>query len=78
VEQQRPIDVWYDGVLVGQFIADFVVKGRMLLELKVVKSLDNVHLAQCLNYLKATRFKLCLLLNFGNPKVDVKRIVNNF
>ena len=78
VEQQRPIDVWYDGVSVGQYVADLVVEGLVLVELKVVKALDDIHLAQCLNYLKATGLSLCLLLNFAHAKVDLKRIVNNF
>ena len=47
----------------------------ILVELKTVRKLDEIHLAQCLNYLKATGFKICLLLNFGNPKVEVKRII---
>jgi len=49
-----------------------------VVELKAVKALDDVHLAQCLNYLKATGLHLALLLNFGTPKLEVKRIVNAF
>jgi GxxExxY protein len=78
VEQQRSINVCYDGVTVGQFMADLVVEGVVLVELKAVKALDDIHLAQCLNYLRATDSKLCLLLNFAKAKVEVKRIVNNF
>ena len=47
----------------------------MLVELKAVKALDNIHRAQCLNYLKATGLRLCLLLNFGKPRLEIKRIV---
>lgn len=78
VQQQAPVNVWYDGVVVGQYIADIVVAGLVIIEVKAIKSFDDVHLAQCLNYLKATKLTLCLLLNFGNPKVEVKRIVNHF
>jgi GxxExxY protein len=78
VEQQRPIDIWYDGILVGQYVADLVVEGVLLVEMKVVKAIDNIHLAQCLNYLKATGYRLCLLLNFANTKVEVKRIVSSY
>jgi GxxExxY protein len=46
--------------------------------MKATKVLDEVHFAQCMNYLKATGLKVCLLLNFGKPRVDVKRIVLNF
>jgi len=46
--------------------------------LKAARSLDKIHLAQCMNYLKATGLKVCLLINFGTPKVQVKRVVNDF
>ena len=76
VEQQHDIAVHYDGVAVGDYKADLLVEGRVLIELKAVKALDEVHLAQCLNYLKATALNICLLINFGKPKVEIKRIVN--
>jgi len=78
VVQQRPIAVRYRGVVVGEYVADLLIEDLVLVELKAVKGLDDIHLAQCLNYLKATGFKLCLLLNFGEPKVEVRRIVNKF
>jgi len=78
VEQQHGITVHYDGVAVGEYAADLLVAGVLLLELKAVKDLDDVHLAQCLNYLKATNLRLCLLMNFGKPKLEVRRIANNF
>jgi GxxExxY protein len=78
VEQQRPIKVCYDGVPVGEFAADLLVADSVIVELKAVKAFDEVHMAQCLNYLKATGLKVCLLINFGNPKLDFKRIVLGF
>jgi GxxExxY protein len=51
-----------------------LVEDTLLLELKAIKQLDGVHEAQCLNYLKATGLKTCLLLNFGNPKMQIKRL----
>jgi GxxExxY protein len=75
VLQQYAIRVLYDGVDVGDYIADLLVEGSVLVELKAVKAFDDVHLAQCLNYLKATGLKVCLLINFGKPKVEIKRIV---
>lgn len=77
VEQQYEIEVQYKGVVVGRFIADLLVEKRVLVELKAVKSLDEIYFAQCLNYLKATNLNICLLINFGNPKVEFKRIVQN-
>ena len=78
VEQQYPIKVLYAGEVVGDFIADLVVEEELIIELKVAKNLENVHLAQCLNYLKATGKRLGLLINFGGNKVQIKRVVNNF
>jgi len=75
---QQPLQVFYDGILVGDYIADLIVENEIIVELKTVKNIDDSHLAQCLNYLKATNKKVGLLVNFGNGKVRVKRVVNNF
>ena len=77
VEQQRPLAVTYDGVIVGEYAADVIVEGSVILELKAVRVVDQVHVAPCLNYLKATGMRLCLLLNFGSPRVQVKRIIRD-
>jgi GxxExxY protein len=77
-EQQHAVQVHYGGVVVGDFVADLLVENEVMVELKAVKSLDEIHVAQCLNYLKATGLKVCLLFNFGQPRVEVKRIVNHF
>ena len=77
VETQHPVIVRYDGVIVGEYAADLLVEDCVLVELKAVKSFNNVHLAQCLNYLRATGMKMCLLINFGNPRMEYKRIVMN-
>jgi GxxExxY protein len=73
--QQHPINVRYGGAVVGEFVADLFVQNEILVELKTAKALDEIHLAQCLNYLKATGLHVCLLINFGNPKVEIKRVV---
>lgn len=77
VEQQHPLAVTYDGVIVGEYAADVIVEGSVILELKAVRVVDQVHVAQCLNYLKATGMRLCLLLNFGSPRLQVKRIIRD-
>jgi GxxExxY protein len=74
-EPQKEISVYYDGVLVGDYCADIVVEGIVLVELKAVKALDEIHKAQCMNYLKATRLPICLLLNFGTTRLGIKRLV---
>lgn len=78
VAQQHTIQVHYDEIVVGDFVADLLVAQNVLVELKAVKTLDNIHHAQCMNYLKATGLTVCLLINFGSPKLEVRRIVNQF
>jgi GxxExxY protein len=75
-EQQKPVHVLYDGIVVGDYFADIVVEESVIVELKAAKAFDNIHFAQCVNYLKATGMKVCLLINFGQPKVEIKRFVN--
>jgi GxxExxY protein len=73
VQQQVRLKVWYDDIVVGEFIADLIVEDIVLVELKAISGLDPVHSAVCINYLAATRLPLCLPINFGR-RVDVKRI----
>lgn len=76
VQQQHPFEVRYDGTVVGQFVADLLINECVLVELKAVKQFDDIHMAQCINYLRATNLSICLLLNFGKPRVEIKRIKN--
>jgi len=78
VQQQYGITVYYDGIAVGEYAADLFVEGVLLVELKAVKEFDDIHMAQCLNYLRATKLRLCLLMNFGKPKLEVRRIANSY
>ena len=75
VQQQVPLDVLYDGIIVGQYVADLIVEGCVLIELKAIKACDEVHAAQCINYLAATGLPICLLINFSK-RVEVKRFLN--
>ena len=78
VDQQIAIQVRYDGEIVADFYADLMVEHSLLVELKAVKALDQVHKAQCINYFKATGLEVCLLINFGNPKIEYHRLTNSF
>ncbi len=78
VDQQKAIQIAYDGAIVGDYIADILVEGNLLVEVKAVKALDEIHMAQYMNYLKATGMRLCMLLNFGKPRLEIKRIVRDF
>jgi GxxExxY protein len=75
VSQQHPVVVRYNGIVVGEYAVDLLVEDIVLIELKIAKAIDEIHRAQCLNYLKATGLHLCLLLNFGEPRLEIKRIV---
>ena len=75
VEAQRPFAVVYDGVVVGEYRADLVIGGRVIVEVKAVRAIDPVHHAQLLNYLKASRLHVGLILNFGTPRLGIKRLV---
>ena len=78
VAQQWQIHVRYDGVVVGDYVADLLVENAVIVEVKCCKAFDDVHAAQCLNYLKATNLNVCLLINFGRPRVQIKRIVRDY
>ena len=75
VEQQTPIQVRYDGTVVGEYQADLIVDSRILVECKAVSGFDPIHEAQLLNYLRATGIRVGLLLNFGRPKLQYRRLV---
>ncbi|WP_297834308.1 GxxExxY protein [Thermomonas sp.] len=74
VVQQAPINVHFRGILVGEFKADLLVEGRVIVELKAVSQLGKVHEVQLINYLKATGIPVGLLFNFG-PRPQFKRRV---
>ena len=69
---ELPIQVRYDGQLVGEYFADLIVNDLVILEIKAAKAIASEHEAQLLNYLKATPFEVGLILNFG-PKPETKR-----
>ena len=75
VEQQKPIQVCYDGKVVGDYFADIIVNESIILELKAVETISKEHIAQMLNYLKATAIRLGILLNFGPHGLEHKRLV---
>jgi GxxExxY protein len=78
VQQQKHVCVIYDGIVVGDYAADLLVQESVVVELKTAKALEDIHIAQCLNYLKATGLNVCLLISFGSPRVQIKSLVNQF
>ena len=74
VVQQHPIKVMFDGVVVGEFFADLLVEDQVLIELKAVSDLPTEYFAQALNDLRATGLPVCLLINFGKSRIQVRRL----
>ena len=77
VEKEKAITIFYQGKVVGEYFADILVNQQIIIETKAVQSLNEIHQAQLLNYLKATKLPLGLLINFGTPKVQIKRMLND-
>jgi GxxExxY protein len=77
-EARVPVQVIYKGENIGDYYVDVLVEKKLIIELKCVESLINEHMAQTLNYLKATNHHLALLVNFQHPKVEWRRVVYNF
>ena len=76
VQAQAALPVIYDGLHMDSgYRIDLLVENTVIVELKCVDCFSNEHMAQCLNYLKASRLRLALLINFQKPKVEWKRII---
>ena len=72
---QVSFPISYKGKYLGEYVADLVVGEKVIVELKCVDRFANEHLAQCINYLKASRLSVALLINFQRPKVEWKRVL---
>jgi len=74
VEQQQPLTVYdEDGTILGEYYADLFVEGRLIIEIKACKASADEHVAQILGYLKSSRIETGLLINFGAPKLQIKK-----
>ena len=76
-ESQKPITVYYEDEIVGEFVADIIVNDTIILELKSVRRIIEAHEVQLVNYLVATGKPVGLILNFGEQKVEIKRKVKD-
>ena len=76
VEEQKSIRIIYDGKEIGLHRLDLVIEGQVIVEIKAVSAFDDSHMAQVLSYLKATKLKVGLLINFAKGTLKIKRIVN--
>jgi GxxExxY protein len=75
VKSQYPIKVIYNKNIVGEYIADLLINDKLIIELKAIDKLSKVHEAQLLNYLKATKIRVGLLINFSPTKLEFKKMV---
>ncbi len=73
--QQSPIQVHFEGEVIGNYVPDILIDEKIILELKSVEKITNAHRAQVLNYLKATRKRLAIILNFAKKKLEYERLV---
>ena len=71
---QQPINVYFENDLVGEYCADLIVENKVIVELKAIKDILDIHETQLVNYLKATNIEVGLLINFG-PKIQIRRKV---
>src|SRR5258708_28508408 len=78
VKMEIGIEVTYDGLIIGEFIADMLINGIVLVELKSVRVLSKAHEAQLVNYLAATKMPVGLLINFGESEVQIRRRTPNW
>ena len=74
-KQQAPITVYFEEEIVGNYYADILVEDKVILEIKSVEKIIDAHIAQTLNYLKATGLRLAIILNFSKEKLEYKRII---
>ena len=77
VETQKPLKVFYEGRIVGDFVADIIVNDTVIVELKSVSKIVKAHEIQLVNYLVTTNMPVGLILNFAKDKVEVKRKVKD-
>jgi GxxExxY protein len=74
-EKQVKLPVTYKDILVGEYIADFIIDGKLIVEIKAVSNFNSQHQAQAIHYLAATGLRLALLLNFGTGSLEHRRVI---
>ena len=74
-ETEKLVEVFYEGILCGQFKPDLLIEEKVLVELKALKELNGDHMAQAIAYLRATNLNLAILINFGRSSLETRRIV---
>jgi len=75
-QKQKELPVFYKGRTIKQFVCDFVVENKVIVELKAVKQIGEIEKLQVINYLKASGYEIGLLFNFGDKSLEWKRLIN--
>ena len=78
VEQQKNLNVFYENAIVGEYFCDLFIEQEIIVELKTVRCIDDIHKAQLMNYHKACKKRFGLIINFANPKIEIKRMLNGY
>ncbi len=76
VTSQKDYKVYYKNEVVGIYYADLIVDNKVIIEIKAVENIDDIHKAQLLNYLKISKLRVGLIINFAKPKLEYKRLIN--
>ena len=76
-QRELEMPIYYDSKQIGTRRVDFLVEGKVMLELKAVTALEDVHLAQAINYLEAYGLEVGLLINFGSKSLQFRRLINS-
>ncbi len=76
-EEYKKLPVQYKGLAVGDYEADFLVEGKIILEIKAVGQIHQQHVAQAMHYLRATNLDLAIVINFGEPSLSYKRVAKS-
>ena len=77
-EREKEMDIFYKGYKIGSRRADFFIDNKIMVELKAILQLEDVHIAQAMNYLEAYNMEIGLLINFGSKSLQFKRVHNNY
>ena len=76
VEQQKPLTVYdEDGTIIGEYVADLLIEGQLIVEVKAAKAIIDDHIAQTLGYLRSARLEHGVIVNFGAPKFQIRKLV---
>lgn len=78
VEQQKNLSVYYENSIVGVYFCDLFIEQEIIIELKTVRNINEIHKAQLMNYLKACKKRFGLIINFAKPKIEIKRMLNGY